>query len=67
MSLAFLIFFPFGALTVRLLSFSNTIWVHAGAQVFAYLVALSAFGLGVWIAVTTQQVCVLISTLAARV
>ncbi|KAI9872543.1 MAG: hypothetical protein M1830_001493 [Pleopsidium flavum] len=55
MSLAFLIFFPLGALTIRLLSFAGTVWVHAGAQVFAYSMALAAFGIGIWIAVNTQQ------------
>ena len=49
------IFFPFGALTVRLLSFQGLVWVHVGAQTFAYLLALVALGLGVWIAVSPSS------------
>lgn len=56
MALAFVIFFPLGALTIRFLSVRHTIWIHAGAQVFAYSIAIAAFGLGVWIAVHTEQV-----------
>ncbi|MCJ1251253.1 hypothetical protein MMC30_008484 [Trapelia coarctata] len=52
MSLAFLIFFPFGALTVRLLSFKGLVWVHAGTQLTAYAIAVSGMGIGVWLAVT---------------
>ena len=56
MGLAFVIFFPLGALTIRLLSAPGTVWVHAGAQVFAYSMAIAGMGLGIWIAVKTQQV-----------
>ncbi|MCJ1358085.1 MAG: hypothetical protein MMC33_008083 [Icmadophila ericetorum] len=55
MSLAFLIFFPFGALTVRVLSFNHMVWVHAGTQVVALAIATAGVGLGIWIAITTQQ------------
>lgn len=56
MPLAFVIFFPLGALTIRVLSTPGAIWVHGGAQVFAYSMAIVGLGLGVWIAVNTQQV-----------
>lgn len=56
MALAFLIFFPLGALTIRLLSRPGTVWVHAGAQVFAYCMAIAGLGLGVWLAINTQAV-----------
>jgi len=56
MGFAFVIFFPLGAMTIRLLSFTGAVWVHAGSQVFAYSAALAAFGIGLWIAVNTQQV-----------
>ncbi|KAI9755621.1 MAG: hypothetical protein M4579_004194 [Chaenotheca gracillima] len=52
MGLAFVIFFPLGALTIRVLRMKGLVWVHAGSQIFAYTVALAGFGLGVWIAVT---------------
>lgn len=50
------IFFPLGALTVRLLSFQGLVWIHAGSQVFAYSLALVGCGLGIWVAVVTAQV-----------
>lgn len=56
MGLAFALFFPFGSTLLRLFNFRGIIWVHAGVQAFAYAVALAAFGLGVWIAVETDQV-----------
>ncbi|KAI9820257.1 MAG: hypothetical protein M1827_005879 [Pycnora praestabilis] len=55
MALAFVIFFPLGALTIRLLSFPGLIWLHAGAQIFAYIMAIAGVGLGIWWAKTSQQ------------
>lgn len=56
MSLAFLIFFPLGALTIRLSHFrGRSIWIHGPLQISAYIVALAGFGMGVWIAYTTNQ------------
>ncbi|MCJ1438857.1 hypothetical protein MMC27_008247 [Xylographa pallens] len=55
MSLAFLIFFPFGALTVRFLSNKATVWIHAYLQLFAYAFAIAGMGIGVWLAVTEQE------------
>jgi hypothetical protein len=49
-SLAFVILFPAGAIAIRLASFPGVVWLHAGFQVFAYLVYVAAFGLGVYIA-----------------
>ncbi|KAF2656210.1 iron reductase domain protein [Lophiostoma macrostomum CBS 122681] len=48
--LAFVIFFPAGAIAIRLASFPGVVWFHAAFQVFAYLVYIAAFGLGVYIA-----------------
>ena len=56
MALAFLIFFPLGAMTIRFVRAKGAVWVHAGAQIFAYSLALAAFGLGVWFAVVTGKV-----------
>lgn len=56
MGLAFAVVFPLGATVLRLLNYRGQIWVHAGFQTFAYLLALAGFGLGVWIAVETDQV-----------
>ncbi|KAF2020454.1 iron reductase domain protein [Aaosphaeria arxii CBS 175.79] len=49
-SLAFVIFFPAGAIAIRLSSFPGAIWFHAVFQVFAYVVYIVAFGLGVYLA-----------------
>lgn len=49
-SLAFVILFPAGAIAIRLASFPGVVWIHAAFQVFAYLVYIAAFGLGVYIA-----------------
>ena len=48
MSLAFVIFYPLGAILIRALSFKGLVWVHAGVQVFAYTLALAGMGIGVW-------------------
>jgi hypothetical protein len=48
--LAFAVFFPFGAISIRLLSFPGLIWFHAAFQVFAYLFYIIAFGLGIYLA-----------------
>lgn len=49
-SLAFVILFPAGAIAIRLASFPGVVWLHAAFQIFAYLVYIAAFGLGVYIA-----------------
>ncbi|KAL8660411.1 MAG: hypothetical protein Q9202_006576 [Teloschistes flavicans] len=51
MGIAFVIFFPGGAILIRLLHSRNAVWIHAATQLFAYALALSGFGLGVYIAV----------------
>jgi hypothetical protein len=48
--LAFVIFFPFGAIAIRLASFTGVVWFHAAFQVFAYIVYIIAFGLGISLA-----------------
>ncbi|EDU39619.1 integral membrane protein [Pyrenophora tritici-repentis] len=49
-SLAFVIFFPSGAIAIRLASFPGVLWLHAGFQVFAYVVYVAGFALGITIA-----------------
>lgn len=56
MSLAFVVMFPLGALSIRLFNFKGIIWLHAGLQMLAFAVALSAFGLGVANAAWQQRV-----------
>ena len=49
MSLAFVVFFPLGAVLVRVLKIRSTAWIHSGTQVVGYLIALVGMGLGVWL------------------
>ena len=57
-ALAFVILFPVGAISIRLLNFPGLLWFHAAFQAFAYLVFLVAFGLGVSIANTEGVVSI---------
>lgn len=58
MGLTFVIIYPLGAILIRLLSFSGLVWVHAATQIFAYILALTGLGLGVYIALKPdRQVC----------
>ncbi|KAH7081047.1 hypothetical protein FB567DRAFT_532356 [Paraphoma chrysanthemicola] len=47
-ALAFVIFFPVGAIMIRLGSFRGVWLIHGIFQLFAYIVYIVAFGLGVW-------------------
>ncbi|KAL8796368.1 MAG: hypothetical protein Q9195_001275 [Heterodermia aff. obscurata] len=55
MGFAFALLMPIGVFLIRLTSFKGLVWVHAGIQIFAYLAALAAFGLGAWMATVTGQ------------
>jgi hypothetical protein len=46
-SLAFLGFFPLGAISIRLLSFPGIVWFHAFCQIFGQVLFTIAFALGV--------------------
>lgn len=45
--MAFVIFFPSGAVSLRMLHFRNVVWLHAGMQGFAFLLYIIAFGMGI--------------------
>jgi hypothetical protein len=53
-SLAFVILFPAGSIAIRLASFPGVVWLHAAFQVFAYLIYIAAFGIGVYLATTLR-------------
>ena len=55
MGAAFALFFPIGAVVIRLFSFPGLVWVHAATQMFSYAVAVVGMGLGIYIAVTPSQ------------
>ena len=50
MCLAFVVFFPAGSLLIRLGHFKGALYVHAGIQFFAYMMALAGMGMGVYVA-----------------
>ena len=49
-SIAFVLFFPIGGIAMRVFSFRNLVWFHAGWMVFTYAIVLACVGLGVWYA-----------------
>ncbi|KAF3033115.1 hypothetical protein E8E11_000644 [Didymella keratinophila] len=51
-SLAFLVFFPVGAIIMRLGNFTNVVAVHVATQIFAWLLFITAFGLGLYYGIT---------------
>lgn len=55
MGAAFALFFPIGAIIIRLFNFRGLVWVHVATQIFAYTIALAGLGLGVYIAVTPSE------------
>lgn len=55
MSLAFVLLFPMGAIVIRIFSFDGLIWVHAGMQLVAYMMAIAGLGLGIHIALKPER------------
>lgn len=53
--IAFVLFYPVGAIAIRVMSFPGLLWLHAGWMVFTYILVLVSMGLGIQIAITTQQ------------
>jgi hypothetical protein len=49
-ALAFVIFFPAGAISIRLLPGRLAFWMHVIFQVLGYLTYIAAFGIGVYLA-----------------
>ena len=60
MGIAFAILFPLGAALVRLVAYKGQIWVHAAWQGLAFALGIAGLGLGIWLAVNTDQVCAVI-------
>ncbi|ESZ99321.1 hypothetical protein SBOR_0283 [Sclerotinia borealis F-4128] len=53
-SLAYVILFPSGAIAIRIFSFRNLLWLHAGWMITAYMIVLASVGMGVWMAYSYQ-------------
>lgn len=54
-SLAWAVFFPLGAIIIRVLKHKQTLWIHAGWMVFTYLMALTSAALGIYLAVAYNK------------
>ncbi|KAK8151310.1 hypothetical protein IWX90DRAFT_95608 [Phyllosticta citrichinensis] len=48
--LAWAVFFPAGAISIRVFSFPGLVWFHAAWQIFSYGLYVAGFGLGVYLA-----------------
>ena len=48
--LAFAFFFPIGGILIRVAHFNNTLWIHVGMQIAAYILYTASVGMGIWIA-----------------
>ena len=55
MGLAFAFVFPLGSILIRIFSFPGLLWVHAGTQLFAYLLSIVGLGLGIYIALKPER------------
>jgi len=55
-SLAWVIFFPLGAILVRLLKPPYAVRVHGTIQIFAYSLLIAGAGMGIWMARWTLRV-----------
>lgn len=53
--LAWVIFFPLGAIAIRLLNTPKAWLVHAIIQIFAYMLVITNAGLGIWMALVSGQ------------
>lgn len=49
--LVFVILFPIGGILIRFANFRGGIWIHVGVQIIAWLAAIAALGLGLYLAV----------------
>jgi hypothetical protein len=54
--IAWVIFFPLGAIVLRLLNNPKAWLVHACIMVFAYSMFVTSAGMGIWMAVVSDQV-----------
>jgi hypothetical protein len=54
--LVFAVLFPFGAISIRLLSFPGLVAFHAALQIIGYFTYIIAFGLGVYLATQMHYV-----------
>lgn len=61
MSAAFVIFFPIGAILMRVLSGPNALLIHRIVQMVGYGVMLLGFAMGAWLSWLHNEVCWLLT------
>ena len=66
-SVVWVIFFPLGAILVRLLKSPYAVRIHYLNQLFAFTIFVAVVGMGIWMARTTDQVRMLLSPDPRRV
>ncbi|KAI7489631.1 hypothetical protein KC351_g1136 [Hortaea werneckii] len=54
-TLAFALFFPVGGIMIRLASFPGLWWIHGLFQIFAYILYIAAFAIGVYMATSSPN------------
>ncbi|KAF1931202.1 iron reductase domain protein [Didymella exigua CBS 183.55] len=54
-SLAFIVFFPIGAIIIRLGKFNNNVMIHVSTQIFSWLLFIAASGLGLYYGITGDE------------
>jgi hypothetical protein len=60
MAACFTFLFPLGAILLHVLNIKHIAWFHGIWQTVTYMLAFSAFGVGLWIATTLDLVCFLL-------
>lgn len=55
-TIAFVAILPAGGLLIRFASSRSLVWIHAGLQAFGYAIFVIAVGLGIYMAVTGDQI-----------
>ncbi|GAB1725991.1 hypothetical protein NU195Hw_g5424t1 [Hortaea werneckii] len=54
-TLAFALFFPVGGIMIRLASFPGLWWVHGLFQIFAYMLYIAAFAIGIYMVTSSPN------------
>ena len=61
MSMAIVLFYPIGAIMMKLFSFPGLLWLHIGWQMVGMVLMLAGFGLGIWLSVLHNEASLLSS------
>ena len=56
MGLAFVVFFPTGAILIRALKFEGAIWVHVASQIIGWVLMISGLAIGTRMATIIDEV-----------